>query len=159
MILMAMQLLFLFGAPGGTPSIPMIGNVDVSAKSLIAATMDAAGIASLIAALAAVIAMILSNQSNKRTAVNTESVSYVDNNLKTMQATLDWLQKDNDRLRVVNEEQRKQNIAFARELEAVEHELEHVKENFDKAQEELHSCTKRCSVMEMTLKKLGVQND
>src|SRR5918993_2772493 len=90
--------------------------------SLVAASLDYAGIGSVIAAFTATVALVFGYRNTRRAQQTTESVSYVDNNLKTMQATLDWLTADNGRLREINEQQRLQIIGFDEELQRVEDE-------------------------------------
>ena len=98
------------------------------ASSVFAAGVDVAGIGSVVAGITAMIALILGHRNSRRAAQTTESVSYVDNNLKTMQATLDWLTKDNTRLREVNEEQRLSMVDMHEEMQQLRLELATCKE-------------------------------
>lgn len=122
---------------------------------LMAAGFNYAGVASVVAAMTAVVALFLSNKSNKRQQQNTESVSYVDNNLKTMQGAMDWvkadnvsLREDNDYLRKVDETRRQENIALKIELERVK--------------EELASCRDACTILlaeQRAMKQIGESDD
>lgn len=112
---------------------------------ILSVVVDLAGIGSLIAAATAFIALYLGWKTNQRTATNTEEVSYVDNNLKTMQATLDLLTRDNERLRQLNEEQRLQIEAFTLELQEVEEKLE--------------KCQQLCSGLSRRLNKFGAEHE
>lgn len=123
-------------------------------SSIIAASLDFAGIGSLLAAGTACIALFLGYRTNKRSATNAETVSYVDNNLKTMQATLDWVTEDNKRLREVNEVQRLQNLKFVEEINHLEHEVSRL----STIEEELERCKQTCARLTVRLNEMGSDN-
>lgn len=123
----------------------------VAAEIVFAAGLDYSGIGSIIAGATATVALILGYRTSKRTADTTEEVSYVDTNLKTMQATLEWLKADNERLMIdnrklrdQNEEQNLQNLRVSEELRQITLELT--------------QCKDMCGAMDRKLKELGEGN-
>ena len=112
--------------------------------SVLGASVDYTGIGSIIAAITALVALYYGYKTNKRTASNTEEVSYVENNLKTMQTTLDWVTKDNVRLRELNEEQRL-------EIDEINKSLNHIEIELDK-------CKRSHELMRKHFNELGEQN-
>ncbi len=116
----------------------------ISFRSMLASSLDYSGVGSIIAAITAAVALYFGHKSNRRSANNTEEVSYVENNLKTMQATLDWVTKENERLRELNEDQRT-------ELDKISNELRHIEIKLDK-------CTRSYELVKKRLNELGEQN-
>jgi hypothetical protein len=109
-------------------------------EALVGAGLDYAGVGSIVAAFAAMTAMIMNHQNNKRTSANTETVTYVDTNLKTLQATITILQSENDRKDVIIG---KQGI-----------ELEKQAEEIARMEVELAECKTSCARMERRLDEL-----
>lgn len=131
---------------------------------LLAAGLDYAGIGSLIAAVTATVALFFAHKNNKRAARTTESVSYVDNNLKTMQATLDWLTNDNSRLREINEEQRLQIINLDDEVQRIEdiatqealaqsEKIRSLSSKLDRYMRDLDECQIMCASLKRQIEK------
>ena len=117
----------------------------VAFSNIIAVGLDLAGISSLLAAGTACVALFFAQRTSRKQTKNTEAVSYVDNNLRTMQTTLDWLTADNKHLRDLNEIQRLQIIEHTRELESVHAELE--------------QCKQVCKNMQKRMTELGDKNE
>ena len=138
--------------------------------SLVAASLDYAGIGSVIAAFTATVALVFGYRNTRRAQQTTESVSYVDNNLKTMQATLDWLTADNGRLREINEQQRLQIIGFDEELQRVEDEahreslrqsrkISELNARLEEQERELTQCKELCATINSQLTEKRKQDE
>lgn len=120
----------------------------VAVRIILFSAVDYTGIASLVAAAAAFVTFFFSYVHNKRTATVAASVSYVDNNLKTLQASLDWLTKDNESLRGLNEQQREEIVEQRKEIDDLRTELHEVEERLD-------SCKSMCDALNRQLNKRG----
>ncbi len=113
-------------------------------RPVLVASLDYTGLGSILAGITALVALYLGHRTSKRTAINTEGVSYVDTNLKTMQATLEWVNKDNAQLRELNEKQRFEIDEIMKELRKVEIKLD--------------NCNRSYELLNKRLNEIGEQN-
>lgn len=91
-------------------------------------SIDYSGIGAILVAITALLALLLGHKNSRRSTKITDSVSYVDNNLKTMQATQNWLMVDNKRLREVNENQRELLVESEEKIQQLRLKLAKCKE-------------------------------